>query len=587
LDLLARGKEAEPATDAEDADGEDDEPATTGSGSKTRLKPWRRRTAKDLGEPANDGTPPPLIDCIHRTMRLWKTGEQSRVDGYLEAQGLWRNDLFEQVVQAVLELAKPGTDERATLALCAEPLGGTGPSARAKAANAVGRITVFTSLRLKDFKNFADETLRMGAFTVIVGANASGKSNIRDALRFLHGVGRGYTLAEALGGKYGAGGQAEWEAIRGAPAELVRHGQESMCVGVDMELGECEPDVRAAWPVGLTSVSYSIGLASRLGAFRVIQEDLLQYYAIAMGSDSAPYHHETPMYTSKPEAPDPVAAQDDEHHLLLRMAKAGSQKKYGDRVAVRPDQPALTQIESHRPVLKTHKAVARHVAGALADMRFLDPAPRQMREPAYPGQVVLGDGGENLPTVLQAICDDPRRHQMLLDWTRELTPMDVADFRFAAESSGKIQLSIAESNGKATSSQCVSDGTLRFLGMLAALLGEGPRLCVFEEIDNGIHPSRLHLLVELIEEQTRKGDLQVVTTTHSPDLLATIGDETFQSTSVVCRCAGRSDAIIRPVTELPNVDDLRHTRGIDRLHATGWMENILFFTEPDQAGVPT
>ena len=41
-------------------------------------------------------------------MRLWKTGEQSRVDGYLEAQGLWRNDLFKQVVQAVLELAKPG-----------------------------------------------------------------------------------------------------------------------------------------------------------------------------------------------------------------------------------------------------------------------------------------------------------------------------------------------------------------------------------------------------------------------------------------------------------------------------------------------
>ena len=115
LDLLARGKEAEPATDAEEGEGEDDEPATTGSGSKTRLKPWHRRTAKALGEPTNDGNPPPLIDCFHRTMRLWKTGEQSRVDGYLEAQGLWRNDLFKQVVQAVLELAKPGTDERATL----------------------------------------------------------------------------------------------------------------------------------------------------------------------------------------------------------------------------------------------------------------------------------------------------------------------------------------------------------------------------------------------------------------------------------------------------------------------------------------
>ena len=116
-DLLARGRAAEPSADDEEGDGEDDEPATTGSGSKTRLKPWHRRAAKPLGEPTNDGKPaPPLIDCLHRTMRLWKTGEQSRVDGYLEAQGLWRNDLFKQVVQAVLKLAKPGTDERATLA---------------------------------------------------------------------------------------------------------------------------------------------------------------------------------------------------------------------------------------------------------------------------------------------------------------------------------------------------------------------------------------------------------------------------------------------------------------------------------------
>ena len=72
---------------------------------------------------------------------------------------------------------------------------------------------MITSVRLGNFKNFADETLHLGPFTVIVGANASGKSNIRDAFRFLHGIGRGYTLAEILGGKYGA----DWKPLRGAP----------------------------------------------------------------------------------------------------------------------------------------------------------------------------------------------------------------------------------------------------------------------------------------------------------------------------------------------------------------------------------
>ena len=113
LDLLARGNKADVAS-AEDEDDQPDQPPTT-SGSETRLKPWHRRTAKGLGEATTDGSPPPLIDCLHRLMHLWKTGEQSRVDTYLEAQGLWRNDLFGQVAQAVLELATPGTDERATL----------------------------------------------------------------------------------------------------------------------------------------------------------------------------------------------------------------------------------------------------------------------------------------------------------------------------------------------------------------------------------------------------------------------------------------------------------------------------------------
>ena len=55
-------------------------------------------------------------------------------------------------------------------------------------------------------------------------------------------------------------------------------------------------------------------------------------------------------------------------------------------------------------------------------------------------------------------------------------------------------------------SYSASDGTLRFLAILAALLGTDPaRLYFFEEIDNGIHPSRLRLLLDLIERTDREG----------------------------------------------------------------------------------
>ena len=48
-------------------------------------------------------------------MQLWKTGEQSRVDTYLEARGLWRHELFARIVQALIELVEAGSEERATL----------------------------------------------------------------------------------------------------------------------------------------------------------------------------------------------------------------------------------------------------------------------------------------------------------------------------------------------------------------------------------------------------------------------------------------------------------------------------------------
>ena len=428
---------------------------------------------------------------------------------------------------------------------------------------------MITSLRLVDFKNFADETLCVGPFTVIVGANASGKSNIRDAFRFLHGIGRGYTVAEIMGGKYGAGGQAEWMSIRGAPKEISRLKATEPSDGFTLS-------VRLVIPIGRTEkhviergAAYTIEVSGgdeNSSGFRVAREEL------TIGNDK--------IYTSHPGYGDPVHSQGDDTHLLLRMAKTGAQRKYGARIPVRQDQPALTQIREHKPVVRAHKDYAKKVIDVLANMRFLDLIPDRMRQPAFPGQTVLGDSGENLPTVLRQICADPERATDLIGWVRELTPMDVTDFEFPVDPvTGLVQLVIREKDRRRLSAYSVSDGTLRFLAMLAALLAENTTgLYFFEEIDNGIHPVRLGLLLDLFEGPAR-GHTQVVGTTHAPTLLTVMNNETFRHTSVTCRLEETANAIIRPVAKLPNVQDLRQDQGLGRLHESGWMETALAFTE--------
>ena len=109
------------------------------SGSEARLKPWHRRRARDLGEPSPDGSPPPLIDCVHRLMQLWKTGQQSRVDAYLEARGLWRHELFARMVQALIELAEGGSEERTTLESIQNHIGARGGVCRSAASEVPAR----------------------------------------------------------------------------------------------------------------------------------------------------------------------------------------------------------------------------------------------------------------------------------------------------------------------------------------------------------------------------------------------------------------------------------------------------------------
>ena len=117
-DLLAQSKNGSTADSldgdaAEDDEGDDN--GEGGSGAKVKLKPWNRRRGRSLGLEAPGGRAAPLIDQVHKLMHLWRAGDQARVNEYLDGRGLQRNALFHQLLQALIELASTGSDERAVL----------------------------------------------------------------------------------------------------------------------------------------------------------------------------------------------------------------------------------------------------------------------------------------------------------------------------------------------------------------------------------------------------------------------------------------------------------------------------------------
>lgn len=122
--LTASGKtKAAPEVDEEEAQG---------SGSEVRLLPWIHRKGKSLGIEAPGGREIPVIDRIHRLLHLWAAGDVQKVDTYLDDNALRRNELFRRVLQAIIELAEKGSDERALLESISNHVQGKGAVAEDK-----------------------------------------------------------------------------------------------------------------------------------------------------------------------------------------------------------------------------------------------------------------------------------------------------------------------------------------------------------------------------------------------------------------------------------------------------------------------
>jgi predicted ATPase len=102
-----------------------------------------------------------------------------------------------------------------------------------------------------------------------------------------------------------------------------------------------------------------------------------------------------------------------------------------------------------------------------------------------------------------------------------------------------------------------------------------PGIITIEEIENGIHASRLRLLVELLRSRTADGTTQVMVTTHSPLVLAWLKPEEYATTFYCKRDEETGESHIIPLSEVPRLQEIVNTQPIGDLFAEGWMETAL------------
>jgi len=141
--------------------------------------------------------------------------------------------------------------------------------------------------------------------------------------------------------------------------------------------------------------------------------------------------------------------------------------------------------------------------------------------------------GQNLIAVLHTLYENDRDFEESLDKAMSAAfPNDYDKLVFPPEADGRTQLRVRRKHRKrADSSADLSDGTLRFLMLMAILGSPDPApLIAVDEPETGLHPRMLPIIAEVAANAALKS--QIIFTTHSPELLDAFSDEVPTTTIV-------------------------------------------------------
>lgn len=161
---------------------------------------------------------------------------------------------------------------------------------------------------------------------------------------------------------------------------------------------------------------------------------------------------------------------------------------------------------------------------------FYDFAPSKMRQDSLSSNR-LHQNGENLSGVLYYLWHDEENNCQndILKFVSSLPEQDFKTLKFYKDHRDRVELALVENfagKEKEWGIELLSDGTLRVLGIAAAILSAPKEsTIVIEEIDNGIHPSRAKYLLDTMFYFAEKKNLKLLLSTHNPALMDALPDQ--------------------------------------------------------------
>lgn len=427
---------------------------------------------------------------------------------------------------------------------------------------------MLTTITLENFKSYRSARLPLGPLTVLIGANASGKSNAIEGMRLLSWLAQGQRLTKI---QYDV--QSGDRLVRGTVASLPHQGQHAFGLGAYTN--------RSDWN------HLSLGIELRNDGLHIAGETL------AGASESVPLY--TIVQSSHDRGTDCGVAYNN-------FSRGQNKPKItcSDQAAIftQLTSPATFAAKDKTSSLRI-PAVVKELEQWLSNILFLDPVPARMRDYSFPSDTTLKGDGSNLSAVLYGLWGgdrdpdtevengrrEPFRSQRsaILSFIQSLPEQDITDINFLEEPRGGVMVKLIETFGnedRGVDASLLSDGTLRVLSIAAAMLS-APKgsLVVIEEIDNGVHPSRAKQLLANIRNLAEERELRVLLSTHNPALLDALPDAALPEVLFCYRDREDGSSRIVQLQEVPDYPELVAQDSLGGLVTSGVLERFVKYPQ--------
>ena len=407
-------------------------------------------------------------------------------------------------------------------------------------------------LKLNNWKSFEDATLYIDPLTILIGTNASGKSNLLDAFLFLNRVSAGVGIFQAINGDVNL--------------PLLRGGMEWVCR---------KPETQFSLEILVDGVKasqeYRYGLAIQINGTKaeIFKEELtLLTHGKRKGQPK-----EKNLFVTKQEESTSTG--------LPTYFSTGTQGR-GKLLDLSRSHTILSQTETMN-LRKEIQEGTQQVLSQLKNIFVFDPIPSHMRDYSSFSETLLADGS-NIAGVLAGIEKESRQalEKTLTQYLKELPERDIK--RVWAEPVGKFKtdaMLYCEEGWEGTTSHEIdargmSDGTLRYLAIVSALLTREPKsLLVIEEVDNGLHPSRAHFLIDMLKKLGKERSIDVIVTTHNPALLDAAGTKMVPFIAVVHRDNHTGVSLLTQLEDIQQLPKLMAGGSLGRMATQGRIEAAL------------